>query len=125
MKYLASDPIYVQSFDSIDHEKGIIKGVKVCSEGDAKGHGVYLNKQFVRDVAKFGKEQTVGVKARFGHPNMCDTTLGTYIGRFKNFRTTGNPDENYEELGKPRKSGNRLHAVADLFLDETAKQLPN
>ena len=48
MKYLASDPIYVQSFDSIDHEKGIIKGVKVCSEGDAKGHGVYLNKQFIR-----------------------------------------------------------------------------
>ena len=65
MKLLASDPIYIQKFDEIDFEKGIIKGVKVCSEGDAKGHGVYLNKQFIRDVVKFGKEQTVGVKARF------------------------------------------------------------
>lgn len=123
-KLLASDPIYVQQFESIDAENGIIKGVKVCSEGDAKGHGVYLNKKFINNVVKLGKEQTVGVKARFGHPNMCDTTLGTFIGRYKRFRTAGEENEDFEELGKPRKSGNRLHAVADLHLDETSKNLP-
>ena len=124
MKLLASDPIYIQQFDAIDAENGIIKGVKVCSEGDAEGHGVFLNKQFIRDVVNHGKEQTVGVKARFGHPNMCDTTLGTYIGRFKKFRTVGEKNKDFEELGKPRKSGNRLHAVADLHFDNTAENLP-
>ena len=124
MKLFASDPIYIQQFDAIDAENGIIKGVKVCSEGDAKGHGVYLNKKFIKNVVRFGKEQTVGVKARFGHPNMCDTTLGTYIGRFKNFKTIGEEHKDFEELGKPRKSGNRLHAVADLHFDDTAENLP-
>ncbi|MCK4817681.1 hypothetical protein KA005_18070 [bacterium] len=124
MKFLASDPIFIQQFELIDADKGVIKGVKVCSEGEAKGHGVFLNKKFIKDVVRFGKEQNVGVKARFGHPNMCDTTLGTFIGRFKNFRSVGEENENFEELGKPRKSGNRLHAVADLYFDETAKELP-
>ena len=55
---------------------------------------------------------------------MCETTLGTYIGRFKKFRKEGEENENFEELGKPRKSGNRLHAVADLYFDETANDLP-
>ncbi len=124
MKLRASDPIYIQQFEAIDAEKGIIKGVKVCSEGDAKGHGVYLNKKFIKNVVRFGREQTVGVKARFGHPNMCDTTLGTYIGRFKNFKKVGEENKDFEELGKPRKSGNRLHAVADLHFDDTSKNLP-
>ncbi len=124
MKLRSSDPIYIQQFEAIDAENGIIKGVKVCSEGDAKGHGIYLNKKFINNVVRLGKEQTVGVKARFGHPNMCDTTLGTYIGRFKNFKTVGEQNEDFEELGKPRKSGNRLHAVANLHFDDTAENLP-
>jgi hypothetical protein len=113
-KYFSSDIVFNQSFEQIDTEKGIIKGVKVCSEGEAKGHGVQLNKNFIREVTRLGKEHGPGIKARFGHPNMCATSLGTYIGRYKNYRT------NIETT----QEGTRHHSIADLHLDETAKNLP-
>ena len=116
-KYFSSDVIFNQSFENIDSAKGIISGVKVCSEGEAQGHGVWLNKKFIRDVTRFGKDHTPGVKARFGHPNMCATALGTYLGRYKNFRTQTEEREDWEE-------GKRYHTVADLHLDETSKNLP-
>lgn len=114
-KYFSSDVVFNQTFESIDAGKGIIQGVKVCSEGDAKGHGVYLNKKFIRDVTRFGKEHGPGVKARFGHPNMCATSLGTYIGRYKNYRT---------QIEAIQDKDTRHHSIADLHLDETAKNLP-
>lgn len=122
----ASDPIYHQSFDSIDAERGVIKGVKVCSEGEARGHGIYLNKKFIGDVVEKAKGFPQGIKARFGHPNMCSTALGTYLGRYRNYRVVREETEGFEdiEFGKPRKSGFRNHAVADLYLDQTAKSLP-
>jgi hypothetical protein len=113
--YFSSDVIFNQAFEAIEADKGIIRGVKVCSEGEAKGHGIHLNKKFIREVTRFGKEHTPGIKARFGHPNMCSTSLGTYIGRYKNFRT---------QIEKFEDGTDRHHSVADLHLDETAKNLP-
>lgn len=113
-KYFSSDIVFNKAFEEVDSEKGIIRGVKVCSEGEAKGHGVHLNPKFIRNVTKLGKEHGPGIKARFGHPNMCATSLGTYIGRYKNYRTKIEETEN----------GTRHHSVADLFLDETSKNLP-
>jgi len=127
MKLFASDPLYQQTFEEVNRDEGIIRGVKVCSEGPARGHGVFLNKDFIRGVAREGRSQKVGVKARFGHPNMCSTALGTYIGRYKNYRTVEVPDEAFEDLyykGEPKRTGMRLHTIADLHLDETAKNLP-
>lgn len=115
MRYLNTPIIYEQSFEGIDAEKGVIMGVKVTSEGEAKGHGVWLDKEFVRDTVRFGKEMTAGVKARFGHPTMCSEALGTYIGRYKNFRTQR------EELSG---SKFRYHAIADLHLDDVADKSP-
>ena len=133
-KLFASDPVYAQVFEAIDREAGIIEGCRVCSEGEAKGHGVWLTEKFIRDVAKFGRSQKQGVKARFGHPNMCSTALGTFIGRYKNFRieteegTPGFDEYDSEELAKegkaPKQKGYRTHAVADLHLDYSSKELP-
>jgi len=115
MRYLNTPIIYKQSFESIDAEEGVILGVKVTSEGEAKGHGVWLDREFVQDTVKLGKEMGAGVKARFGHPTMCSEALGTYIGRYKNFRTYS------EKLGK---SDTRHHAIADLHLDDIAEKSP-
>jgi hypothetical protein len=125
-KLFSSDPIYGQKFESVDAENGVIKGVKIASEGDLRGHDLYLNKKFINDLVHAGRDHAPGVKARFGHPNMCSTTLGTYIGRYKNFRTMKEADENFEdiEMGKPHKTGTRHHAIADLHFDPTAKNLP-
>jgi hypothetical protein len=116
-KYFSSDIVFNESFEAIEADKGIIRGVKVCSEGDIRGHGVYANAKFIRDVTRFGKEHGPGVKARFGHPNMCATALGTYLGRYQNYRTQIEEKEGFPE-------NKRHHAIADLHLDETAKNLP-
>jgi len=92
---------------AVDASKGIIEGVSVCTVGEAKGHGVHLDSEFIETVSEFGNEKSHGLKARFGHPNMCSTALGTFIGRFKNFSVDGD------------------QVRADLFLSNSAKETPN
>lgn len=92
---------------SVDRAKGAIYGVSVNTVGEAKGHDVWLEQSFVEDVAILGNELKQGLKARFGHPNMCSTALGTFIGRFKNFRVEGE------------------QCLADLYLSNEAKDTPH
>jgi len=105
--YFRSNTIYKQSPSSINREKGIIKDIILCQTGEAKGHELFINDQFIDKVVQLGNETEPGIKARFGHPNICSTALGTYLGRYKNFRKIDNK------------------AVADLFLDTTSKKSPN
>ena len=109
--YLTSAPT-----GEIDHEQGIIRGVKVCTEGPAVGHGVSLDAEFVGSVVAFGNAKKQGVKARFGHPNMCGTALGTFLGRHKNFRTETTTRDDGSKAAT---------AIADLFLSNEAKDTPN
>ena len=71
---------------NVDFENDVINDVVIVQEGIAKGHGVWLDAQFVKDIAFQGNELGE-VKSRFGHPNMCGNSLGDYLGVFKNFRT--------------------------------------
>ena len=72
---------------NIDQEAEILHDVQITLEGEAKGHGVWLDRKFCEDVAAAGnKTGEAGVKVRFGHPAMCSDALGTYLGRAKNFR---------------------------------------
>ena len=73
----------------VDTEKGIIYGLAVVTVGEAKGHGVSLEQEFVDRTVELGNEKKSGLKSRFGHPNMSSTALGTFIGREKNFRADG------------------------------------
>lgn len=108
-RWLASN-ISVARPCGLDEEAGTIFGVSVNTIGEAKGHGVWLDKSFIETVKSLGNEKSQGVKARFGHPNMCSTTLGTFIGRFKNFRIEEDaPDQ----------------VKADLFLSNSAKETPH
>jgi len=109
--YLKSKPT-----GGINREAGIIEGVKVCTEGEASGHGVNLDSEFISTVVRFGNERKQGLKARFGHPNMCSTALGTFLGRHKNFRT---------ETTVRDDGSKALTAVADMFLSNEAKETPN
>ncbi len=104
---LRTEPNY-KSFRNanIDKDNGIIRNVVVCEVGPARGHGVWLNQDFINKVTQFGQAQPEGVKSRFGHPNMCDDALGTYMGRFKNFTTRG------------------TQSIADLHFDSSASKSP-
>ena len=106
-KWMSSGFLQAAPVGRIDHDRGIIEGVSVCTVGEAKGHGVNLDSEFVQTVTDMGAEKRQGLKARFGHPNMCSTALGTFIGRFKNFRLDGD------------------QCRADLFLSNEAKDTPH
>ncbi|REE01139.1 hypothetical protein [Marinoscillum furvescens] len=73
---------------NIDAENGVLSGVIMCQVGEALGHGVHLEQSFIEDGIKKANEnfKKKGMKARFGHPSMSNETLGSEMGRFKNFR---------------------------------------
>ena len=96
----------IKGCQKIDFENGIIHGVAVATAGEAKGHGVYLEQSFINDVAAHGNSKAKGLKARFGHPNMSSSAIGTYIGRYKNFKV------------------DQSVVRADLHLSESAKKAP-
>ena len=100
-------PEFAQPDLKVDASNGVIKDVAIVTAGEAKGHGIFLDQSFVEDVVRMGNEFPQGVKCRFGHPTLSNEALGTYLGRFKNFRVKQDK------------------AIGDLYLDDVAKQSPN
>ena len=94
----------------VDRDKGIIHGIAVVTMGEAKGHGVSLDEEFIDATVKNGNNIPKGLKSRFGHPNMSSSAVGTLLGRVKNFRKE-------VENGVPIARG-------DLHLTESAKTAP-
>jgi hypothetical protein len=106
-RYFSSQPVYNAPVAAIDRECGVIRGVTVAKAGLAKGHEAWLDRTFLLQIVDQANTRPQGIKARFGHPNMCSTALGTYLGRFHNYSYAGDK------------------VMADLHLDETAKNTPN
>ena len=88
--------------------RGVIRGVAVMTKGLVKdSRGWEIDDMTLSQVVDAGnKHVNLGVKARFGHPNMSSSALGTFLGRVKNFYMDGDI------------------ARADLFLSKTAYQTP-
>lgn len=87
---------------------GVIRGVAVMTKGFVKDvRGWEIDDTTLSEIVQAGnKHINLGVKARFGHPNMSSSALGTFLGRVKNFYLDGDI------------------ARADLFLSRTAYQTP-
>ena len=115
MKYLNTPTVFSQKPSKVDREKGIIHDIIVVAAGEAKGHNLHLNDKFLDDVLTLAAERPAGIKARFGHPNICATALGTYLGRFKNFRESSHQFPSASAGGQ---------VLADLHLDPSAKKSP-
>lgn len=99
-----------QKLLSVDAEAGVIRSVVILQEGKDKVGDIFDRKSLDQLVA-LGNAQGQGVKARNGHPNMCDSSLGAFIGRYKNFSVSSNED-------------GRGVVIADLHLDESARKSP-
>lgn len=87
-RWFKSQPTASFADVNIDEENGIIKDVVMCQVGPAKGHGVHLEQEMIDQLAayynsNFGEK---GLKSRFSHPSMSDSTMGTQLGIFKNVR---------------------------------------
>ena len=94
---------------TVDMEKEVLHGVQITLEGEAKGHGVHLDREFCQAVAAAGNATgDVGLKVRYGHPAMCSDALGTELGRAKNFIV--------DDIERVTESGERV-TVAGVFAD--------
>lgn len=91
----------------IDKETGSIYGFAVITKGEARGHGLEIDETTLDQVVELGAKSSIGIKSRFGHPNMSNSAVGTFLGRAKNFR---------RDNGLVR---------ADLYFDKTAYKTPN
>lgn len=69
---------------NIDLESGIIYGVKEADYGLNK-NGYFFTHELLNGLMEQGNAGE-GIKARFGHPMAGVESLGTFIGRKKNFR---------------------------------------
>jgi hypothetical protein len=106
-RYFSTPPIFSAPVANIDRELGIIQGVTIARIGPAKGHNGFVDRSFLLQIVDNAASKPAGIKARFGHPNMCSQALGTYLGRFKNYSYYGD------------------QVKADLHLDDTAKNTPS
>ena len=114
----------------VDAENGVIYGVCVISEGEAKGHGVQLDRQSLETFLALTKDRPDGVGTRFGDDH--EAGAQDFNGTLKNFRLEESrikadlyllkSDKNYAKLLEmAEKMANEfgLSAVADA--EKTAK----
>ncbi len=78
---------YKREKTKVDFENKIIYELSVCTEGEAKGHGVHLEAEFIDKIADLGNGWKTGLLSRAGHPTMSTEALATKLGRMKNFTT--------------------------------------
>jgi len=91
----------------IDKESAIIHGFAVVTKGVTKDSRGEFDDQALDMVVDLGNKSKMGIKSRFGHPNMSSTALGTFLGRVRNFRR------------------DRDIVRADLHIDKTAFDTPD
>ena len=103
----------------IDAENEVLHDVQITLEGEALGHGVWLDREFCEAVAEQGNATgDVGLKVRYGHPAMCSDAIGTELGRAKNFRVV---DLEREIDGQKVQAAG---VVADVHLLKSAHSAP-
>jgi len=102
-----STPTVIFTVSQIDDEKGILHKVIVATAGRVKSYFEKIDSITLNQIASLGNAKENGIKARFGHPNMCSSAFGTYIGRFRNFQV------------------DNLSVLADLHLDPVCKVSPS
>lgn len=106
-EHFKSEILFNQPNLNVDRERGLIKNVVIIQEGICK-NGDLIDTTFLNDLTDLATAQKNGVKSRFGHPNMCKSSLGSFIGRFKNYQVV-NDDQKYK-------------VIADLHLDPITKK---
>jgi hypothetical protein len=72
---------------AVDADKGIIHGVSVITEGEARGHGKRIDSTTLSQVLKVAESHKNGVKVKLNHEET--PTLQSTCGTLQNFRIDG------------------------------------
>ena len=76
----------------VDRNGGIIYGAAMMQAGDLNpgdARPYTVDAETLQQVVSFGNAARHGLKARFTHPNMSNDGMGSYLGRWTNFRIDG------------------------------------
>lgn len=105
---------------------GLISGASVITRGEAFGHEMFVDREFVGQVAAaMAAAGDRGVKSRFTHPDMSNDGLGKYLGRFRSPKTVDDGDRAIGSLHLSRAArkapdGDLARYVLDLAADDPA-----
>lgn len=91
----------------VDKNTDVISGFAVVTKGITHDERGEFDDAALEKIVELGNQSRVGIKSRFGHPNMSSTALGTFLGRVKNFRRDNDI------------------VRADLYIDKTAHETPD
>ncbi len=91
-----------------DSGAGLIRGVSVISRGEALGHDIWIDREFLGQTEEAINETgDGGIKSRFTHPGLSGDGLGRLVGRLKSGRVIGS------------------QTFGDLHISETARTTPD
>jgi len=88
---------------------GIIRGVSVITQGEALGHGIWIDEVFNQQVADSINRGNTGVKSRFTHPGLSGDGLGRHLGRITGARVEGDQviaDQHFSKAAHETPDGN-------------------
>ena len=93
-------------------ESGLITNLSIITRGEALGHDVWVDQDFLADVAASineaaMKSETGGMKARFTHPGLSSDGVGQKLGRVRDARVEGD------------------QVIADLHFQKAATRTPD
>ena len=101
------------------NSKGLIRGIAIMTKGNVKdSRGWVIDNITLEQIVSAGKvHKKLGLKSRFGHPNMSTTALGTFLARAKNFVKDGDvtrADLYFSKTAYDTPSGDLASYVIDL-----------
>jgi len=100
---------------------GIIRNASIVTAGEAKGHGFWLDSDFLDSVAEAVNRPNKGVKVRFTHPSLSGDGLGTFLGRAMSAERDGEQviaDIHFSEAGHKTPDGDLAEYVMDLAAED-------
>ena len=99
---------------------GMISGVSIITRGEALGHDLWIDTEFLQSTADAINARSEGLKARFTHPGMSGDGLGTMLGKVTDARVAGNQvvgDLHFVESATKAPDGNLADYVMTLAED--------
>jgi hypothetical protein len=113
------------------YRAGVVRGYAVITRGEAAGHEMWIDREFLSQVAgvleeyhdESGREGAPSVKSRFTHPGLSSDGLGKFLGRTMNARLDGDTvraDLHLAESAHNTPSGDLASYVMDLAEEDPA-----
>lgn len=99
---------------------GLISGVSIITRGEALGHDLWIDTEFLQSTADAINARSEGLKARFTHPGMSGDGLGTMLGKVTGAQVAGNQvigDLHFVESATKAPDGNLADYVMTLAED--------